>query len=149
MQGELFKSSQPSGLFIIHNHFLHVRISINCSLLWPGWLLHKCPWSGQRCSNVQPRASMDGPPAKLTVKATWLHQGHRSNGSHRSTWTNGWTDTTNHIGAFHNGSARGSAQKFLSWAWAELDLSLQCEHSSAQNFSVGLEFLIRAAGCSH
>ncbi len=52
------------------------------------------------------------------------------------------------IGAFHTGSAQGSAQKILSWAWAEPELSLQREQVSAQIFSAGLEFLIRAAGCN-
>ncbi len=60
-----------------------------------------------------------------------------------------WYVMTCHDGAFHTGSAQGSAQKYQSRAWAELDLSLQCEQSLAQILSVGLEFLIRAAGCSH
>ncbi len=34
-------------------------------------------------------------------------------------------------------------------SWAEPELILQCEQGSAQIFSVSLEFLIRAAGCSH
>ena len=40
------------------------------------------------------------------------------------TCTPGGTPTSEPFGAFHTGSARGSAQKFLSRAWAELDLSL-------------------------
>ena len=49
-----------------------------------------------------------------------------------SSFENGRNEKNN--GPFHTGSAQGSAQ---------------CEHGSARIFSAGLEFLIRAAGCSH
>ena len=55
------------------------------------------------------------------------------------------TKNHEHQGAFHTGPARARLRNF----WAELYLSLQGEQSSALIFSAGLEFLIRAAGCSH
>ncbi len=67
----------------------------------------------------------------------------RSNAlSNHAMLVSSWSRNCQINGAFYT----GSAQKILSWTWAEPELSLQCEQGSAQIFSAGLEFLIGAAG---